>query len=140
LAGNGPLGILLLLGLGLLLLLLPLGMLVGVWFGLGLRFGSLFILYFVPVLLRLALAPAKVSVETAVAQGILLFSSFFIGIGIVWVLTRFWSGTETYEQHLQIIWPGYSDAAKMFFSVCIFSLANQVIEFRQALFALLGRG
>lgn len=131
---------LLLAGLAVLLILMPLGMLVGVWFGMGLRFGSLFILFFVPLLLRLALAPAQEAIAAAITRTLLYFAAFFIGIGIVFFLERFGPGTEPHARHLQAIWPGYGDAAKMFFAVCVFALLNQLLEFRHALLALLARG
>ena len=136
LANSGPLSLMLLVGLAVLLVLMPLGMLVGIWFGMGLRFGSLFILFFVPVITRLAFGTAQDSIMAAIVQGLIFFASFFIGIGIVSILERFPSGVGTYETHLQVLWPGYRDAAKMFFSICIFALINQAIEFRHALIAL----
>jgi hypothetical protein len=135
-ATSGFASVLLLTGFAFLLVIMPLGMILGVWYGLGLRFGLLFFLYFIPVLLRLALAPAKASVETAVIQGVMLFASFFIGMGIVSILERFASGAVLYEKHLQVIWPGYGDAAVMFFSVCVFSLLSQLAEFSRALLSL----
>jgi len=137
LANSGPLAFMLLVGLAILLVLMPLGMLVGIWFGMGLRFGSLFILYFVPVIMRLTFGTTNTSIMTAIMQALTFFVSFFIGIGIVTILERFTSVVGVYERHLQIVWPGYGDAAKMFFSVCIFALINQAIEFRHALIALL---
>jgi len=136
LANSGPLSLMLLVGLAILLVLMPIGMLVGIWFGMGLRFGSLFILFFIPVITRLAFGTAQDSILTAVVQGVIFFASFFIGIGIVSILERFASGAETYERHLQILWPDYGGAAKMFFSICIFALINQAIEFRHALISL----
>jgi hypothetical protein len=138
-AGGGLSSVLILAGFIVLLIIMPLGMLLGIWYGMGLRFGLLFILYFIPVLLRLALEPAKASVQTAVTQGVMLFASFFIGIVITLVLERYTSVVGMYERHLQVVWPGYGDAAKMFFSVCVFSLLNQVVEFRHALLILLGK-
>jgi hypothetical protein len=137
LAHSGPLAIMLLAGLAVLLVLMPLGMLVGIWFGMGFKFGSLFVLFFVPVITRLAFGTAQASIITAIVQGLTFFASFFIGIGIVAVLERFFSGAGTYERHLQLVWPGYGEAAKMFFSVCIFAFINQAMEFRHALMALL---
>jgi hypothetical protein len=136
-AAGGLSSVLLLAGVTMILIIMPMGMLVGVWYGMGLRFGALFMLYFVPVLLRLALAPAKASIQTAVTLGVLLFASFFIGIGITSVLERFTDVVGMYDRHLQVVWPGYGDAAIMFFSVCVFSLLNQVVEFRHALLILL---
>ena len=101
--------------------------------------GLMFALYFVPVIARLALAPARVSVQTAVVQGVLLFASFFAGMGAVYVLDLLGYGTVAYAEHLQVIWPGYGSAAVMFFSVCVFTLLNQTAEFGYAVTGLLGR-
>ena len=133
LAAGGPISWLLLMGLILLLILLPLALLVGTWYGMGLRFGSMFILYLTPVFLRLAIAPVSDAIKTGLVLILILFASFFIGLGIVWFFKRFLSGIEIYQRHLQVIWPDYRDAAKMFFSVCVFALLNQLIEFFHAL-------
>jgi hypothetical protein len=137
-AAGGLSSVLLVAGLVVLLLVMPLGMLLGAWYGMGLRFGLLFLLYFTPVLLRLALAPVKASVHTAVTQAVMLFASFLIGIGIVLILQRFASGVDMYQRHLQVVWPGYGDAAKVFFAVCAFSLLNQLAEFYRAFLSLWG--
>lgn len=136
-AAGGPLSLLLLAGLSFLLILMPIGILIGVWFGMGLRFGALFFLYFVPIISRLMFNTTRESVMAAVTQGLLFFLAFFIGISIVTVLERFFGGAASYADHLQVLWPGYRDAAKMFFSVCVFALINQLIEFRYALVSLL---
>jgi hypothetical protein len=140
LARGGPSSILLLAGLSVLLVIMPVGMLAGVWAGLGLGMGLLFLLFFVPVMARLALAPARVSVTTAVTQAVLFFASFFIGIGIVFLLETFGPGAESYEKHLQVIWPGYGSAAQMFFAVCVFALLNQLHELVRAVMAVVGKG
>lgn len=139
-ARGGPASVLLLAGLVLLLLVMPVGMLAGIWLGMGLRVGLMFALYFAPVIARLALAHARVSVRTAVVQGVLYFASFFTGIGIVFILDLLGYGSGSYAEHLQVIWPGYGSAAEMFFSVCVFTLLNQVIEFGYAARGLLGKG
>jgi hypothetical protein len=113
-------------------------MLLAIWFGVGLRFGLLFVVFFVPLLLRLATSPARASIETAVIQVVLLFAALFIGIGIVFLLGV--SASGTYERHLQVIWPGYKDAAKVFFGVCVFAFLSQLIEFSRALVFLLKKG
>ena len=128
---GGPASVLLLIGLVVLLLLMPAGMLVAIWLGMGLRMGLMFALYFAPVIARLVLAPARVSVQTAVVQGVLLFASLFAGMGIVLSLSGSDTG-EKYTLHLQVIWPGYGSAAVMFFSVCVFTLLGQAIEFGYA--------
>ncbi len=136
---SGPASVLLLIGLAVLLLLMPAGMLVAIWLGMGLRVGLMFALYFAPVIARLVLAPARVSVQTAVVQGVLLFASLFAGMGIVFILERLGYGVENYTLHLQVIWPGYGSAAVMFFSVCVFTLLGQAIEFGYAVRGLLRR-
>lgn len=129
-AGNSPQSTLILAALAILLIIMPLGILLAIWFGMGLRLGLYFIIFFVPLFLRLRNSPMRASVETAVIQIVLYFVSFFIGIGIVFLVGV--SESEPYERHLQVIWPGYRDAAKMFFSVCVFAFLNQLIEFSRA--------
>ncbi len=125
------------LGLLLVLCLLPVGLLLGVWFGMGLKFGLLFLLYFLPLGVRMVTTSSKASTEAAIMQTILYFTSFFLGIGITAVVSRLPGGVTVYEQHVQKIWPNYSDAAKVFFSVSMFALVNQMLEARHALIFLL---
>jgi len=138
-AGGGPLMVLLLAGLVILLIVLPLGMLAGIWYGMGFQFGTLFILYFVPIISRLIFNTTQQSVVSAIMQGLLFFASFLIGISIVGMMERFGSGVQVYDAHLQLVWPGYRDAAKMFFSVCVFALTNQLIAVYYEVQSLLGR-
>lgn len=126
-AGGGPLMVLFLAGLVILLVLMPLGMLAGVWYGMGFEFGTMFILYFVPIISRLIFNTTQQSIVSAITQGLLFFASFLIGISIVAILERAGSGAQLYDAHLQLVWPDYRDAAKMFFSVCVFALINQMI-------------
>jgi hypothetical protein len=132
LAGQGFWTLILVLGLLLVLFLLPVGLLLGVWFGMGLKFGLLFLLYFLPLGVRMVTTSSKVSTDAAIMQTILYFAAFFMGIGITAVVSHFPGGVMAYEQHVQKIWPNYSDAAKVFFSVSIFALVNQILEMRQA--------
>jgi hypothetical protein len=138
-AGGGPLMILLLAGLVILAIVLPLGMLAGIWYGMGFHFGTLFILYFVPIISRLIFNTTQQSVVSAIMQGLLFFASFLIGISIIGTMERFGSGVQVYDTHLQLVWPGYRDAAKMFFSVCVFALTNQLIAVYYEVQSLLGR-
>ncbi|HEY3276347.1 MAG TPA: hypothetical protein VGJ94_06980 [Syntrophorhabdaceae bacterium] len=137
--GGGPAAILLLAGLVLVLIFLPVGMLVGIWFGMGFHFGSLFLLYFVPLIIRLIFGSTKDSILAAIIQGLTFFFSFFLGICLVAILERYFWGADTYGEHFQLLWPGYRDAAKVFFSVSIFALLNQLMEFRHALVSLFAR-
>ena len=139
LAGGGPLMVLLLVGLVILLVLMPLGMLAGIWYGMGFEFGTLFVLYFVPLISRLIFNTPQESIVSAVTQGLLFFASFLMGISIVAILSRFGSGSQLYETHLQLVWPDYRDAAKMFFSVCVFALINQLIAVYYEVQSMLGR-
>jgi hypothetical protein len=138
-AGGGPLMVLLLVGLVILLILMPLGMLAGIWYGMGFQFGTMFILFFVPIISRLIFNTTQQSIVAAITQGLLFFASFLIGISIVEILERFGSGAQLYDAHLQLVWPDYRDAAKMFFSVCVFALINQVITVYYEIQSMLGR-
>ena len=138
-AGGGPLMVLLLVGLVIVLVLMPLGMLAGIWYGMGFEFGTMFILYFVPIISRLIFNTPQESILSAITQGLLFFASFLIGISIVAILERAGSGAQVYETHLQLVWPDYRDAAKMFFSVCVFALINQLIAVYYEGKSLLGR-
>jgi hypothetical protein len=131
--------VLLLVGLVILLILMPLGMLAGVWYGMGFQFGMMFILYFVPIISRLIFNSTQESILSAITQGLLFFASFLIGISIVAILERAGSGAQLYETHLQLVWPDYRDAAKMFFSVCVFALTNQMIAVYYEVQSMLGR-
>ena len=138
-AGGGPLMVLLLVGLVILLILMPLGMLAGIWYGMGFQFGTLFLLYFVPIISRLIFNTTQESILSAVTQGVLFFASFLIGISIVEILERAGSGAQLYDAHLQLVWPDYREAAKMFFSVCVFALINQIIAVYYEVQSMLGR-
>ncbi len=138
-AGGGPLMVLLLVGLVIVLVLMPLGMLAGIWYGMGFEFGTMFILYFIPITSRLIFNTTQQSILSAITQGLLFFASFLIGISMVEILERAGSGAQLYETHLQLVWPDYRDAAKMFFSVCIFALINQLIAVYYEVQSMLGR-
>ncbi len=120
-----------------LLLLLPFALLTGLCFMLELRGGLMFILFLIPALSRLALITPEGAILSGVSQVFLFLASIVIGALIVMALERYASGSATYEKHVQKILPGYGTAANMFFGVCVFALANQVIEFCFALFNLL---
>ncbi len=94
LAHGGPMAVMLLAGLGILLVGMPIGMLVGVWYGMGLRFGALFILYFAPMIMRLAFNTTQASVLTAIVQGVTFFASFFMAVGIVMIVEKLPSGLQ----------------------------------------------
>jgi hypothetical protein len=134
---QGPLAWLMLAGMVFLLVVMPLGMLVAVFFGMGLKGGTLLVAFFVPMLLRLIFSTSQASVATAVSQALLYFGAFFAALAVVAVLNGLKVDTSVYEQNVQAVWPRYGDAAPMFFAVCLFALANQVIEFRHALLVLL---
>ena len=139
LAGSGFSSMLVLVGLIILTIILPLGILLGTWNLMGFRFGSLLIIYLIPGLFRLALAPADDSIKTGLILILLFFASFFVGIGIVSILDKYTSAVAIYQRHLQMIWPDYRDAAKLFFSVCVFALLNQLMEFTRWLSTLLAQ-
>ena len=120
-----------------LLLLLPVALLVGLGFMLELRNALMFFLFMVPVLTRLAFAPVDDSLIAAFVQSLLFLVSIVAGALVVLALDRWGTGTKSQEMHLQKILPGYGTAANMFFGVCVFALANQLIEFIHAMTALL---
>jgi hypothetical protein len=99
----------------------------------------MFILYFVPIISRLIFNTTQQSIVSAITQGLLFFVSFLIGISIVAIMERFGSGAQLYDAHLQLVWPDYRDAAKMFFSVCVFALINQMIAVYYEVQSMLGR-
>ena len=136
----GPAEMAVVVGVIFILVVMPLGMLVGVWFGMGLKFGTLFLLFFVPLILRLTLTSAKSSTDMAVYQALLYFGAFFAAIALVRLLGMARADLGPYEQSVQAIWPGYGDAAVMFFAVWLFAISQQVMEFRYALMSLFDRG
>ena len=136
----GPAEMAVVVGVIFILVVMPLGMLVGVWFGMGLKFGTLFLLFFVPLILRLTLTSAKSSTDMAVYQALLYFGAFFAAIALVRLLGMARADLGPYEQSVQAIWPGYGDAAVMFFAVWLFAITQQVMEFRYALISLFERG
>jgi hypothetical protein len=127
-------------GVVFLLILMPLGMLVGVWFGMRLKFGTLFVLFFVPLLLRLALTSAQSSTNSAVHRAILLFGALFGSIALVYLLNTARVDLRPYEENVQAVWPGYGDAAVMFFAVWLFAVVHHLMEFRYGLVGLFSRG
>jgi len=136
----GAAGMAVVVGVIFLLVVMPLGMLVGVWFGMGLKFGALFLLFFTPLLLRLTLTSAKSSINSAVYQALLYFGAFFAAIALVRLLSLARVDLSPYEENVQAIWPDYGDATVMFFAVWLFAIASHVMEFRYALIGLFGRG
>jgi hypothetical protein len=110
---------------------LPLAIFAAIWIMMKLRSGLLFILYFLPLFLRMALEPASECMKTVVIQVSVFFGSIFIVLEIVYLLKRYASGAEKYGQHVQIIWPDYDTkcSVNMFFWAHMFALINQFIKF-----------
>ena len=69
-----------------------------------------FLLFFVPLILRLTLTSAKSSTDMAVYQALLYFGAFFAAIALVRLLGMARADLGPYEQSVQAIWPGYGDA------------------------------
>ncbi len=136
-ASSGPYSWLTIAGLGVITILLPLVIFVSLWFWMELRSAVLFTLFFIPLLMRMALTTSRECLVTAVAQAMLFLLTAPIGALIATYLERHASGVAVYERHVHTIWPGYETAANMFFWVCTFALVNQLIEFLRALIALL---
>ncbi len=135
--GSGPLYALALAGLVTVAVVLPVALLAAAWYAMGLRFGFLFVLFFVPVVTRLATAPAKECAVNGVIQALLFFGAILAGAGIA-ALVEKRSSTEVYARQVQAFWEGYDSAssARMFFAAALFALANQLIEFGFAIAGL----
>lgn len=137
--GNGPFQLPGVLGMAAVVIVLPLAVFAAIWIMMELRSGLLFILYFVPLFLRMGLEPARECINTVIIQVLVFFGSIFIVLGIVHLLKRHTSGIEKFGKHVQAIWPGYDtdSSVNMFFWVCMFALINQLIEFGRASMVLL---
>lgn len=133
--------ILILAGFILVAVILPLGILIGFWFVMGFRLGLFMLLFFVPVLTRLVMAPSGECISSGIIQVILLFAAVLIAVGIVLLLERYTSATGAYIWHFHTVWPDYDDllSVRMFFWVTVFALGNQLIEFIHAVLGLLGK-
>ena len=136
----GASGTAVVIGVVFLLVVLPSGMLIGVWFGMGMKSGTLFLLFFVPLVLRLTLISGKSSINLAVHRVLLYFGAFVGAIALVRLLTLTGVDLRPYEQSVQTVWPGYGHAAIMFFAAWLFALAHHATEFRHALMGLFNRG
>ncbi len=127
-------------GVVFLAVIMPLGMLVGVWFGMGLKFGAAFLLFFAPLVLRVTLISADSSINLAVHRVLLYFGAFVAAIILVRLLGMARVELRPYEQNVQAVWPGYGQAAIMFFAAWLFAVVQQVMEFRYALMSFFNRG
>jgi hypothetical protein len=135
--GSGPLYVLALAGLITVAVVLPIVLLAAAWYVMGLRFGFMFVLFFVPVAMRLALSPAKDCALNGVVQALLFFAAMLIGAGIFALLEKH-SSAEAYAGQVQAVWEGYDYASsgRMFFAITVFALINQLIEFGFAIAGL----
>lgn len=139
--GSVPLYVLALAGLITVAVVLPIVLLAAAWYVMGLRFGFMFVLFFVPVAMRLALSPAKNCAGNGVMQALLFFAAMLIGAGIFALLEKH-SSAKAYAQQVQAVWEGYDYASsgRMFFAITAFALINQLIEFGFAIAGLVRRG
>ncbi len=126
-------------GIWFLLTVLPLGTMVIVWFCMDLKFGSLFLLFFVPLVMRLLFSDSQAFKVAALTQAVLFFGSIFAALAILRLLAHFQIDSGAYARSVLAVRPDWSDAAMLFFSVTLLALGNQVIEFTHALLALLGK-
>ncbi len=120
-----------------LLYLLPVVLLGGLFFMMELRSAILLFLILFPIFSRLAFSPAKDSAIAAFVQIMVFLGSIVAGALLAGALDKWGPGTKAQEGNILKIWPGYRTAANMFFGVCVFPLANQLIEFIHALFKVL---
>jgi len=135
--GSGPLYALALAGLITVAVVLPVVLLAAAWYMMGLRFGFLFVLFFVPIVMRLVTRPAQECAINGVMQALLFFAAMLIGAGIfAWLEKRSMEGV--YAKQVQAIFEGYDYASsgRMFFAATVFALANQLIELGYAIAGL----
>jgi hypothetical protein len=127
--GSGPLYALALAGLIAVAVVLPVVLLAAAWYAMGLRWGFMFVLFFVPVAMRLAMSPARDCAVNGVVQALLFFAAMLAGAGIFALLEKR-SLAEPYAKQVQEIWEGYDYASsgRMFFAITAFALINQLIE------------
>lgn len=137
---TGVSGMAVIAGVVFLLVIMPLGMLVGVWYGMGLKFGTGFLLFFAPLVLRVTLISAKSSINLAVHRVLFYFGAFAAAIILTRLLGMARVDLRPYEQNMEAVWPGYGHAATVFFASWLFAAAQQVMELRYALMGLFGRG
>jgi hypothetical protein len=123
----------------LLIIGLPFIMLWGIWKGLGLRYGALFIGYFLPLILHVAFGrPEDVVIEFFIYRGLLFFAAAIAGVGLVHLLGWMSIDLGRQSQNFLSVWPNYSSELEMFFTVYLFALFNQLIDFSAHLKWLIG--
>jgi hypothetical protein len=127
--GSTLLYVLAIIGLVAVAVVLPVVLLAAAWYAMGLRLGFMFVLFFAPVAMRLALSPAKECAVNGVIQALLFFAAMLIGAGIYALLEKH-SLEGAYAKQVQAVWEGYDYASsgRMFFAITVFALANQLIE------------
>lgn len=127
--GSGPLYALALVGLITVAVVLPVVLLAAAWYVMGLRIGFMFVLFFVPIAMRLAMSPAQDCAVNGVVQALLFFAAMLIGAGI-FALAEKHSLAKAYAEQVQAVWEGYDYASsgRMFFAITVFALINQLTE------------
>jgi hypothetical protein len=143
--GQGAIGWFALVGIIFVVVLMPLGFLLMLWHSLGLKFGGLFLLYFLPFFIRLFFSSAKESTQLALQQILLYFGAFFAAMAVMAVLQGMNVDTLAFQDNMHAVWPKTRSSTLdsnntdgiYFFGICLFALANQVIEFWRAARSLL---
>jgi hypothetical protein len=136
-AGPGWYAPLAVVGLAAVTILLPLAIFVAVFIVMELRSAFLFALYFIPVLVRLALSTKDECIMSAVVMTMLFLFTGPVGAGIVALLGRHKKKklVESYSRHVRKTWRGYDSgsSANMFMGACLFALCSQMIELGRAI-------
>ncbi|HOW84244.1 MAG TPA: hypothetical protein PK573_16900 [Spirochaetota bacterium] len=119
-------------GLGAVTILLPLGIFVAIFFVMEFRSAFLFVLFFIPVLLRLFLSTKQECIMSAVLLAMLFLFMGPIGFVAVLLLKRHGKTAlaQQYGRHMRKIWLDQNEdtSPNMFMAACLFALSVQLIE------------
>lgn len=131
-AGTGWHAPLVIAGLGAVTILLPLGIFVAVFVVMEFRSAFLFVLFFIPVLMRLVLSTKQECVMSAVLLAMLFLFMGPIGFVAVLLLKRHGKTalTRQYGRHVRKIWLDQNEdtSPNMFMAACLFALSAQLVE------------
>lgn len=127
-------------GLGAVTILLPLAIFVAVFVVMELRSAFLFVLYFIPVLMQMALSTKQECIVSAVVLTMLFLFTGPVGFVVIGRLKRYGKTAlaNQYSRHVRKIWHGYDEdsSANMFMGACLFALCNQLIALVRTVAAL----
>lgn len=135
-AGPGWYAPLVVTGLGAVTILLPLGIFVAVFVVMEFRSAFLFVLFFIPVLMRLILSTRQECVMSAVLLAMLFLFMGPVGYAAVVQMKRRGKTAlvQEYGRHMRKIWLDQNEetSPNMFMSAGLFALSAQAIEIIRA--------